>query len=493
MQEELILRNISKNYAGVQALKNVSIRFRAGEVHALIGENGAGKSTLIKVISGVVQPTEGEIEIFGETVRDMTPLKAIHKGIAVVHQEMIQFEGMTVADNVCMEESVQKEGLINREAIYRRTRELLGQFETNINPSDLVGSLSMANRQIVEIAKALNLNARVVIFDEPTASITVQEQKDLFKLIKNLKAKGITVLYISHRLEELAEICDRVSVMRDGEYRGTMEMAQTSVAQMINLMVGRELGNLYIEKQPYEPEVVLRAEHLSGNGVKNVSFELHRGEILGFAGLVGAGRTELMHVIYGAARMESGKLYLYGKETQIRDPADAIRKGIGMIPEDRKSQGVFLDKPIAWNITLASMKKFRHFLFVDRKKEREEAEKYQKSLRIKAASLESNPSTLSGGNQQKVVLAKTLSADPDIIIFDEPTRGVDVGARNEIYQLMVDLTQQGKSILMVSSDMSELIGMSENIVVLHEGELTGKLSKEEFRQNRILELASGIE
>lgn len=492
MKDELILRNVSKNYAGVQALKNVSISFKAGEVHALIGENGAGKSTLIKTISGVIQPSEGEIEIFGEVVHDMTPLKAIEKGIAVVHQELIQFEGMTVADNVCMKESVQHQGLINREEINRRTENLLEKFETKIKPTDMVGALSTANRQIVEIAKALNLNARIVIFDEPTASITVQEQQNLFKLIKTLKKQGITVIYISHRLEELAEICDRISVLRDGEYRGTMEMSETSIAQMINLMVGRELGNIYIDKKPYKEEVVLKVEHLSGNGVEDVNFELHRGEILGFAGLVGAGRTELMHVIYGAAPKTSGKIILYEKEIEIKDPADAIEKGIGLIPEDRKSQGLFLDKPIVWNITLASIKKFCHFIFEDGKLEMNEAEKYKKSMSIKAASLYDNPSTLSGGNQQKVVLAKTLSANPDIIIFDEPTRGVDVGARNEIYQLMVDLTQQGKSILMVSSDMSELIGMCENIVVLHEGKVTGKLGKNEFQQNRILEYASGL-
>lgn len=492
MANELILKDISKNYGGVQALKNVSLTFHAGEVHALIGENGAGKSTLIKAISGVTQPSSGTIEFYGEELESMTPLLAIEKGIAVVHQELIQFEGMTVADNICMKESVCHNGVIKKAEIHKRTEELLSMFETNVKPTDLVSNLSTANRQIVEIAKAVNLNAKVVIFDEPTASITVQEQENLFKLIRRLKEQGILVIYISHRLEELEEICDRVSVLRDGEYIATYEMKEIDIPKMIELMVGRELDDIYIEKKPCQDEIVLRLENVSGNGVENISFELHKGEILGFAGLVGAGRTELMEVIYGAAPKTNGKIYLHGQETEITNPAEAIRKGISLIPEDRKSKGLFLDKPIVWNITISSMKKFGKFLFRSKHQEQEEAEKYRERLKIKATSMNDNPSSLSGGNQQKVVLAKALSPSPEIIIFDEPTRGVDVGARNEIYQLMVDLAEQGKSILMVSSDMSELIGMSERMLVLHEGHLAGELKKEEFRQNQILTLASGL-
>lgn len=492
MANELVLKNISKNYGGVQALKNVSISFHAGEVHALIGENGAGKSTLIKTISGVIEPSAGSMEFFGEPLTDMNPLKAINKGIAVVHQELIQFEGMTVADNICMKESVMHQGLINKKEIEKRTEELLAMFDTKIKPTDLIGSLSTANRQIVEIAKAINLNAKVVIFDEPTASITVQEQEHLFKLIKDLKKQGILVIYISHRLEELAEICDRISVLRDGEYIATYPMSEITIPKMIELMVGRELGDIYVEKKPCTDEVVLALDHVSGNGVEDISFQLHRGEILGFAGLVGAGRTELMHILYGAAKKDAGRISLYGKDVDIESPADAIKKGIGLIPEDRKTQGLFLDKPIVWNVTVSSMKKFKKFLFRDRKAEYEEAESYRKALHLKAASMDHNPSSLSGGNQQKVVLAKAMSPLPDILIFDEPTRGVDVGARNEIYQLIVELTEQGKSVLMVSSDMSELIGMSERIVVLHEGHKAGELKKDEFTQNRILELASGL-
>lgn len=492
MANELVLKDVCKNYGGVKALKNVSIGFHAGEVHALIGENGAGKSTLIKTISGVIQPTSGSMTFFGEELKNMTPILAIEKGIAVVHQELIQFEGMTVADNICMKESVLHNGMVNRREIYSRTGELLSKFETTVKPTDLIGSLSTANRQIVEIAKALNLNAKVVIFDEPTASITVQEQQNLFQLIRQLKEQGILVIYISHRLEELGEICDRISVLRDGEYIATHDMKDMSIPKMIELMVGRELEDIYIQKKPCEKDVVLELKNVSGNGVRDISFKLHRGEILGFAGLVGAGRTELMQVIYGAARKEQGEILLNGAAVHIKSPADAITKKIGLIPEDRKSQGLFLDKPIVWNTTINNIKKFCKGIFRDKKMEYREAESYRKRLKIKAASMDHNPSSLSGGNQQKVVLAKTLSPEPEIIIFDEPTRGVDVGARNEIYQLMVELAEQGKSILMVSSDMAELIGMSERILVLHEGRLTGELAKPEFEQNRILSLASGL-
>ncbi len=492
MANDLVLKNISKNYGGVHALKHVSLSFHAGEVHALIGENGAGKSTLIKTISGVIQPSEGVMEFFGEELKNMTPIMAIEKGIAVVHQELIQFEGMTVADNVCMKESITHSGFINQKEINRRTEELLAMFETSVKPSDKIANLSVAERQIVEIAKAINLNAKVVIFDEPTASITAQEQKNLFKLIKNLKAQGIMVIYISHRLEELEEICDRISVLRDGEYIATYDMKDITIPRMIELMVGRELGDIYIEKQPCQDEVVLKLDHVSGNGVKDISFELHKGEILGFAGLVGAGRTELMEIIYGAAKKTDGRMYLYGKEVEMKNPADAIARGIGLIPEDRKSQGLFLDKPIMWNVTISSMKKLSQSIFRSISKEREETEKYKNMLSIRMASMDNPPSSLSGGNQQKVVLAKAMSSNPDILIFDEPTRGVDVGARNEIYQLMVELTKQGKSILMVSSDMSELIGMSERIIVLYEGKQTGELRKEEFQQNLIMSRASGM-
>jgi ribose transport system ATP-binding protein len=350
----------------------------------------------------------------------------------------------------------------------------------------------VATTNVDEIAKAVVKNAQLVIMDEPTASITVEEQKRLFEIVKELKAQGVTIIYISHRLEELFEICDRVSVLRDGQYVATVDIGETNKQHLISLMVGRELSETYPHKDPCGDEVVLRTEHLSGNGLTDINIELRRGEILGFGGLVGAGRTELMHLLYGAAKKTGGHIYINGKEVNFHSPAEALNAGIGLIPEDRKYQGFFLDKPLYWNISISNLKALSRGSFVDRKAEMAQAEEYKGKMRIKAPTMTQLGSSLSGGNQQKVVIAKAMAALPDILIFDEPTRGIDVGARAEIYQMMVELTQQGKSILMVSSDMEELLGMSERIVVLHEGEQTGVLTREEFSQETILTLASGL-
>ena len=351
----------------------------------------------------------------------------------------------------------------------------------------------MANRQIVEICKAILRKARVLILDEPTASITVEEQRRLFDVIRELKKQGVTIIYISHRLDELFEICDRVSILRDGKYIDTINIQDTDKQGLIKLMVGRELSENYpVKDNPPGRDVVLKVENLSGNGVKNISFELHKGEILGFAGLVGAGRTETMLLLYGAAGTESGVVTMNGQTMNIHSPSDAMKAGIGLIPEDRKWQGCFLDKPIYWNISIANIKSLCRGLFISRKKEQELADHYGRRMRIKTPNYRVTAGSLSGGNQQKVVIAKCLASLPDILIFDEPTRGIDIGARYEIYQLMIDLTKEGKSILMVSSDMEELLGMSERIVVLHEGEQTGTIEKADFSQERVLALASGI-
>ena len=492
MANELVLRNISKNFSGVQALSDVSISFNAGECHGIIGENGAGKSTFINILSGAFYPSTGEIEYWGKTYPGFAPHQAIELGIATVHQELNQHDAMTVADNILMTSFSTKNGLVDQTEMNRKAAELLKNFNLDIDPAERLGNLSTANRQLVEIVKALNLNAKVIIFDEPTAAMTTTEQEMLHGIIKRLKAEGITIIYISHILSELPIICDRISVLRDGNYIGTEKIEDMPIEKMVSMMVGRELGNLYVEKDPCADEVVLKAENVTGNGVKNISFELHRGEILGFAGLVGAGRTELIRVIYGAEPKESGKICLYGNEVSFGSPKDAIDHGIGLVPEDRKNQGSFLDKSILWNITLVNIKKFCRSIFRVAALEKEEGEHYKEALRIKAPDLDANVSSLSGGNQQKVVISKMMSAEPDILIFDEPTKGVDVGARKEIYQLMVDLTKQGKSILMVSSDMSELLGISERIIVLHEGELAGELKKEQFSQETILNMASGL-
>ena len=492
MQEELVLQNVTKRYPGVIALDNVSVEFRKGEVHALIGENGAGKSTMIKIITGAIQPDEGKVIIEGAEYTHLTPTSSLEAGIAAVYQELIQMEFMSVMDNIFMSD-MKKNGLfVDRNKMRKETRELLRDFGVDIDPDALIISLSTAYRQIVEIAKAVSKNAKIVLFDEPTASLTVEEQKVLFDIIAKLKSQGVTILYISHRLDEIFEICDRVTVLRDGQYIDTKTVAETNKQELINLMVGRELTEIYPEHGQHIGDVVLKAEHMSGPGVKDVSFELHRGEILGFAGLVGAGRTELMGLIFGAAKKTAGEITLNGKKVDIQSPADALHYKIGLIPEDRKSQGCFLEQKIFWNISIANIKRMSRLTFVDHQRERDVAQNYVERLKIKTPSIDQLPVNLSGGNQQKVVLGKALAAESDILIFDEPTRGIDVGARSEIYNLMVELADSGKSVIMVSSDMEELLGMSDRILVLHEGDLAGELQRDEFSQNRVLELASGM-
>ena len=489
----LELHHITKRYPGVVALDNVSISFNEGEVHALVGENGAGKSTFIKTISGAVTPDEGEIVFDGETYAHLTPQKALELGISVVYQEMVQFEAMSVADNLFMTDGSDTGFFVDEAERCKRAETLLARFQCHVSPRAKIRELSMANRQIVEICKAMLRNARVLILDEPTASITVEEQRRLFDVIRELKAQGVTMIYISHRLEELFEICDRVSILRDGKYVDTLDIDNTDKRKLIKLMVGRELSEKYPEKTvPASDEIVLRVDGLSGNGVRGISFELHKSEILGFAGLVGAGRTELMHLIYGAARVETGTMTLNGERLMLKSPSDALKAGLGLIPEDRKQQGCFLEKPIFWNVSISNIRSLCRGGFVDRKKEMRQAEDYGNRMHIKAPSMRVNAASLSGGNQQKVVIAKSLASLPDILIFDEPTRGIDIGARYEIYQLMIELAAAGKSILMVSSDMEELLGMSERIVVLHEGEQTGIIEKADFSQEHVLALASGL-
>lgn len=489
----LSLKNITKEYPGVKALDDVSISFRKGEVHALVGENGAGKSTFIKAISGAIHPTSGTIEFEGKEYKHLDPAQSIKMGIAVVYQELVQYEAMSVADNIFIGLADKDGVVVNDKDRYKKTAELLEQFDCHIHPSTLVRELSVANRQIVELAKAMIRNAKVVIMDEPTAAITVQEQEKLYKVVKNLKEKGVTVIYISHRLEELFIICDRVSVLRDGKYVTTVNIEDTDRDGLIKYMVGRELTSTYPQKEPASDEVVLEVDHLSGNGVKDIHFKLHRGEILGFAGLVGAGRTELMHLIYGAAKKTGGVMMISGREVTMHSPTEGMKVGgIGMIPEDRKFQGCFIDKPIYWNISISNIDDLSKGSVINKKKEMQQAIDYRERLRIKTPFLDQLTSGLSGGNQQKVVIAKALAAAPDILIFDEPTRGIDIGARHEIYLLMTELAKQGKSILMVSSDMEELLGMAERLIVLHEGEQTGEILREDFSQEKVLSLASGM-
>lgn len=490
MDEKVVLRmnHITKYYPGVTALDDVSLVVREGEVHALLGENGAGKSTLIKVLSGAVGNDEGTIELNGQTYEKMTPAVSRKNGIEVIYQEYNLIPGLTVAENVFLGSKMH--GLTDLKEQAAKTQEILDQYKIDLNPRALVGSLSTAKQQLVEITKAISKKPKIVVMDEPTAQLTMAEVEKLYQIIRDLKSRGTSIIYISHRLEELFEVTDNITIMRDGKYITTLNTPEVTRDQLITLMVGRELKKDGPRTSQAKDEVVLKAEHISGYSNTDCSFELHRGEILGFAGLVGAGRTELMRVIFGADKKLGGKVYVNGKEVHIKSPEDAIRCGIGLIPEDRKMQGLFLRSSIEWNISMGNIRRLTSHGVISRKKIRDQAQMYEQALNIKTPSLEQLAGNLSGGNQQKVVLAKVLAANTEIVIFDEPTRGIDVGAKAEIYELMNHLLDEGKSIIMVSSDMEELLGMSDRIIVLSEGRITGELKREDFKQEAIMNLAS---
>lgn len=493
MTENIILsvRDMVKTYPGVVAINHFSMDVREGEVHALIGENGAGKSTLIKTLSGAIEPDSGLIRVGEQEFSSMTPALSKKQGIEVIYQEFTLVPGISAAENVFLGEKTGTGVFVDIKDRERRAEELFRQLNVEIDVSKPVKHLSPAHQQLVEIAKAVSRNVRILIMDEPTAPLTVSEVDNLFRIIRDLKAKGVTIIFISHRLEELFEIADRVTVMRDGCFVDTKNIEELDRKQLISMMAGRELNESYPERTCAIGEEILRVENLTGNGDRDISFTLHRGEILGFAGLVGAGRTELMRVIYGADELEDGKIFIKGKEEKIRSCQDAIRCGIGYIPEDRKNHGVFLRMSIKWNTVVNNLKGYSKGIFVDTEKETEAAQNYAERFKIKTPSLDQKVGNLSGGNQQKVVIAKTLAAESEIIIFDEPTRGIDVGAKQEIYKLINELAESGHGIIMISSDMPELLGMSDRIVVIYEGRKTGEAAKEEFEQNYILDLASG--
>ncbi len=493
MKDETVLslRHLTKRYPGVTALDDVSLDFRAGEVHALLGENGAGKSTLIKAIAGALSPDEGEIIFRDKTYKSLTPLEAKHENVEVIYQEFNLVESLSVAENVCFGEKTGR--FVDYKAMKRKTLEILARMGiNNLSPDMLVRDLPPSHKQLVEIAKSVSRQAKILVMDEPSAPLSVNEVEKMFDIVRKLKKDGVTVIYISHRLEELFEISDRVSVMRDGRYITTKNTNETTPKELIALMVGRELTNSYPVKNCTAGEELLRLENVSGNGDKDISFSLCRGEILGLAGLVGAGRTELARVLFGADSLDNGNIYMFGRKIKNHLPGDAIRNGLGLIPEDRKEQGCFLLKPVDWNCSIASLRRLSRRGIVQHAQENNLAVKYVDMLSIKTPTLQQLVKNLSGGNQQKVVIAKTLATQSEVLIFDEPTRGIDVGAKQEIYKLMCELAEQGKAILMISSDMQELLGMSDRIIVLAEGRMAGELQRSEFSQQRVLELASGM-
>lgn len=488
----LKVNHLTKKFPGVKALDDVSIEFYRGEVHCLIGENGAGKSTLIKAIAGYHSPTSGSITVWGKEYSRMTVKNADENGIQVIYQELNNVPTLSAAENVFLGVRTNKGPFVDFEGRREKTRELFSSLGVNIDPDQIVGTMSPAQMQIVEIAKSISKDVKILIMDEPTASLTVEEVALLFDIIRKLKEKGVTIIYITHRLEELFKIGDRVSVLRDGQYITTFPAKDATQEKLISAMVGRTISHTCPERNVEIGEEVLRVEHLCGNGDTDINFSLRKGEILGFGGLVGAGRTELMMVLYGAAPLESGQIFYKGSPITCDSPRKCIKEGIGLVPEDRKGKGLFLEQSISWNVTISCLERFVKGLFglIDFKKVDNEAEKYQETLKIRTPSLAQLVKNLSGGNQQKVALAKTMATDAEIIIFDEPTRGIDVAAKQEIYHLMNDLVAKGKSILMVSSEMPELIGMCDRIVVIAEGHQTGILEKKDFDQEKILELAS---
>lgn len=487
----LELKNISKSYPGVQALNNINISFRKGEIHAVVGENGAGKSTMIKIITGAIEPTTGSIETNGKSFKKMTPALSKENGIAAVYQEFNLVKELSIAENIFLGEHIGNEKLFDRKETNKRADEVFKRFAPDIPVTTLVGELSVGYQQMVEISKAVSKNCRFLIMDEPSAPLTDQEVKVMFNVVRKLKDNGVTVIYISHRLEEIFEIADRVTVLRDGEFICTKNINETNKDDLIRYMVGRELKEAFpvYEGKPGK-EVVFEVEHLTGNGVQDINFCVHKGEILGLGGLVGAGRTETAQMIFGMANVESGKIKVHGREIHVRNPKDAIRNKISMVPEDRKREGLVLSMSIKENISMACKDKITKFDVINKNKQKAIVEKYRDAMRIKMSDSEMLANSLSGGNQQKVVLAKWLATEPDVIIFDEPTRGIDVGAKYEIYLLMHELLRQGKALIMISSEMEELINMSDRIVILSEGRQTGTLSREEYSQEKILEYSS---
>jgi ribose transport system ATP-binding protein len=474
------MQGIEKSFPGVHALIDCKFELRKGEVHALVGENGAGKSTLMKVLAGVYRKDAGQILHKGTEVEIASPRDAQQLGICLIHQELNLMNHLSVAQNIFIGREPRRTPrfLLDEARINEEAKRLLALLHLDLDPRTRVADLTVATQQMVEIAKALSFNSEVLIMDEPTAALTDREIEDLFRIIRQLKEKGVGVVHISHRLEELKQISDRITVMRDGRYVGTTPTEEASIDDIIRMMVGRTIFGATPElpEVPSE-EVVLEARHLSrGRAIRDVSFKLMKGEILGFAGLVGAGRTEVARAIFGADPIDSGEIYVRGKKVEVKSPADAVSHGIAYLSEDRKRYGLTLGMDVETNIVLAAFHQFLAYLgFVDRRKTEERAAHFVKALNIRTPGLKQKAKNLSGGNQQKVVIGKWLTADTSVLIFDEPTRGIDVGAKSEIYRLLNDLAKQGKSIIMISSELPEILRMSHRVVVMCEGRITGEL------------------
>lgn len=489
----LTMKDIDKSFVGVHALKSAQLELRKHEVHALMGENGAGKSTLMKILTGIYSKDKGTITFEGKEVEFKNPKEAQNAGIVIVHQELNMMNHLTVAQNIFIGRESMNGKYIDDKKMIQEAQKLFDLLHIDINPRETMGNLTVGRQQMCEIAKAISTQAKVIVFDEPTAALTETEINELFNIIKDLREQDMGIVYISHRMDEIKRITDRVTVMRDGEYAGTLDTENSTKDEIINMMVGRVVYEEPKQKSNVKPdaEVVLKVENLNaGKLVKNINFELHKGEILGFSGLMGAGRTETARALFGADKKESGDIYIHGQKVDIQNPQDAVKQGIGYLSEDRKRYGIIADKTVAENTTMASLENFVNGISIDKKKEKDTAAKYVETLKTKTPSVDQMVRNLSGGNQQKVVIAKWLTRNSDILIFDEPTRGIDVGAKSEIYTLMNKLVEEGKSIIMISSELTEVLRMSDRIIVMCEGRKTGELAIEEASQERIMAAAT---
>ena len=488
----LEMRGITKRFPGVLALDHVDLTVYPGQVLALVGENGAGKSTLMKVLSGVHQMDEGEILMEGKPVKIENPLASQLMGISIIYQELSVLDNMNIAENIFLGREKRKGNVfVNKKVMHAEARKLLDEVGLDMDTHTMAGELSTAQKQMVEVAKALSFNSKIIIMDEPTSSLTETETDILFSIIRKLRDRGVAIVFISHKLAEIFAITDEVAILRDGVSAGRMKTEGCSENDIIKAMVGRDVNDLYAKQAAPIGDVVLEVKNLSTKGfLKDINFKLHAGEILGFAGLVGAGRSEVMRAVFGIDPKETGEVYIKGEKVEIKTPADALNHGMGFVPEDRKLQGLVLGMSVGKNTTLAALKAVANKAgFLNHKLEKEMADKFVKALEVKTPSNDQLVKNLSGGNQQKVVIAKWLANNPDILILDEPTRGIDVGAKKEIHQLMSDLANQGVAIIMISSELPEVLGMSDRVVVMHEGHIKGELDRSEADQVSIMKMA----
>ncbi|MDT8859263.1 sugar ABC transporter ATP-binding protein [Alkalihalobacillus sp. MEB130] len=490
----LQLENVTKEFPGVKALDNVQLKVRKGSVHALMGENGAGKSTLMKIIIGMYTPDAGKIIFDGEELTLRNINDSLDKGISMIHQELSPVPEMTVAENIYLgrEPTYGNSGIVNNKKLFKMTKDLLDSLEINLDPKTKMIDLSIANTQMVEIAKAISFDSKLVIMDEPTSAITEKEVAQLFKMIRSLKEKGVGIIYITHKMSELYEIADDISVFRDGQYIGTDKAENMKRDQLIRMMVGRELHQVFNKPEPKLGEIALSVRNLSQKDwFQDVTFNVRKGEIVCFAGLMGAGRTEVLETIFGLKTPEQGEVHIHGEKAIIRTPQDAIKNNLGFLTEDRKLTGLFLPLSVKENMITVNIDNYISMGLLDSKKVKSDCLTQKESLRVKTPNIDTIVENLSGGNQQKVLLARWLLKNPDILFLDEPTRGIDVGAKSEFYNIIFELASQGKAIVVVSSEMAEIIGLCDRVIVMHEGRITGELSREEANQEKIMQLATG--